>query len=138
MNLVLVRTTYTADSTLGVLLINGERFCVTLEDVVRDRGAPKVYAKTAIPAGRYKVIVNLSKRFKRLMPLLLSVPGFEGVRIHGGNNELDTAGCILVAKNVVDDRTIQGSMSAAVTEKLRLSTEDNHLEIVDTFPYKGV
>lgn len=91
--IVLVRKVYTDKSTVGNLLIDNELFCNTLEDVVREI---KVYGETAIPAGRYQVIINLSKRFKSNMPLLLNVPGFEGIRIHPGNTREHTEGCILL------------------------------------------
>jgi hypothetical protein len=67
--------------------------CHTLEDVQRD---VKIAGETAIGWGKYKLIVNMSNRFKKRLPLLLDVPNFAGVRIHGGNTELDTEGCILV------------------------------------------
>lgn len=60
------------------------------------RDGPKVMHETAIPAGTYKVAVSFSRRFKRDLPILLDVPGFEGIRIHPGNTAEDTSGCILV------------------------------------------
>jgi hypothetical protein len=93
MELTLIREPSTAHSTPGKLLVDGVFECFTLEDVVRPK---KIPGETAIPAGTYKVIVNMSNRFKRLLPLLLNVPGFEGVRIHTGNTDKDTEGCILV------------------------------------------
>ena len=93
MKIVVVRDTFTENSTIGKMLIDGAFFCYTLEDTIRDT---KIAGETAIPYGSYKVIVNMSNRFKRLMPLLLDVKGFEGVRIHNGNTKADTHGCILV------------------------------------------
>lgn len=93
MEIKVIRKELTKQSTIGEMWIDGSFFCYTLEDVVRD---VKVYGETAIPYGVYKVIVNMSNRFKRDMPLLIDVPGFEGVRIHNGNTDKDTHGCILV------------------------------------------
>jgi hypothetical protein len=93
MKIVVVRDTFTENSTIGKMLIDGAFFCYTLEDTIRDK---KIDGETAIPYGTYKVIINMSNRFKREMPLLLNVPNFEGVRIHNGNTKADTHGCILV------------------------------------------
>lgn len=79
--------------TMGEMYINGALQCYTLEDVVRSY---KIPGQTAIPAGRYKVVVTYSPAFDAYLPLLLNVPNFEGVRIHTGNTADHTRGCILV------------------------------------------
>lgn len=93
MELRLQREPSTGTCTFGKLYINDEYFCETLEDPVR---AAKIPGKTAIPPGRYKILLTYSPRFKRTLPLLLHVPNFVGVRIHVGNYATDTEGCILV------------------------------------------
>jgi len=85
----------TENSTIGEMTIDGKFECYTLEDVERD---VKIKSETAIPKGTYKVIINQSNRFKKLLPLLLKVKGFEGIRIHAGNTNHDTEGCILVGR----------------------------------------
>ena len=92
----------------------GERevyFCDTLEPTWRNykNGAYKVKGRSAIPEGRYAVVISYSPKFKQWLPILLGVPKFEGIRIHAGNTAKDTEGCILVGKNklvgqVVDSR----------------------------------
>ena len=110
--------------TIGRLFINNEYFCDTLEDT--DRGltdtmqvneilAKKVKAQTAIPTGKYDVILTFSPRFKRVLPLLLNVKGYEGVRVHAGNTNKDTEGCLLVGENKVKGQVIN---SRATLEKL--------------------
>ena len=69
--------------------------CNSLEDTVRIN-SPKIPGKTSIPAGRYKIIIDFSNRFQKLMPHILNVPNFEGIRIHSGNKAEDTEGCILL------------------------------------------
>jgi len=85
----------TENSTIGEMTIDGIFECFTLEDKERPI---KIKSETAIPKGTYKVIINMSNRFKKLLPLLLNVPNFEGVRIHPGNSNHDTEGCILVGR----------------------------------------
>ena len=108
MILVLLRHPSTPIATIGRLWMDGEPFCWTLEDPVRERpGVPvsdwKIPGKTAIPAGRYGVVLTMSPRFKRELPLLVDVPGFAGVRIHAGNRATDTEGCILPGMDRGDD-----------------------------------
>lgn len=102
--------------TLGSLYVNGEFECFTLEDVVRE--VPelavekwKVDGETAIPSGTFRVIVTMSARFKKLLPLLVNVPGFQGVRIHSGNVAADTEGCILVGSQRGDAALLQSRLA---------------------------
>lgn len=83
MTLILQRTHEVGDTTFGKLYLNDMTFLnYTLEDKVREI---KIKHQTAIPAGTYEIIINKSERFKQMMPLLLDVPGFDGIRIHKGN-----------------------------------------------------
>lgn len=116
MNITLNRIAKKSKYTIGKLYIDGEYFCDTIEDA--DRGltqtmtdaqikSKKVYGQTAIPTGTYRVIISYSNKFKRQMPLLLNVPGFLGIRIHSGNTEKDTEGCLIVGKNKVVGKVIE-------------------------------
>jgi len=100
MEIKIKRLHKTENSTIGELLIDGKFECFTLEDKERD---VKIKGETAIPRGTYKVIINQSNRFKRLLPLLIDVDNFEGVRIHAGNTNHDTEGCILVGRTRTND-----------------------------------
>lgn len=95
MKLLLKRKHKTSNSTIGELSIDGKFECYTLEDVEREK---KIYGKTAIPKGTYEIVMTMSNRFKIVLPLLLNVPNFEGVRIHVGNYPKDTEGCILLGQ----------------------------------------
>jgi hypothetical protein len=95
MELVLTRDAFLPTRTLGKLYADNVFECFTCEDKYRNPSEAKVPGETAIPKGRYRVIITLSNRFKRELPLLLNVPNYEGVRIHSGNTEADTEGCIL-------------------------------------------
>lgn len=100
MNIEVKRIALKDTYTIGKLYIDGAYFCDTLED--KDRGLEEsmpiekiMFLKkphiTAIPTGTYTVILNYSNRFKRIMPLVMNVKGFAGIRIHAGNTSEDTA-----------------------------------------------
>lgn len=112
------------DYTIGRLYINGKLWCNTLEDTVReidDNGNGKIKGKTAIPAGKYKVIFNYSPKFGRQMPRLLNVPHFDGILIHSGNTAADSEGCILVGYNNEVGRL---SHSRDTSDRLNVLIED--------------
>lgn len=109
-NLQLNRKYLKETYTIGTLSIDGTYFCDTLEDRVRDlTREAKIAGKTAIPEGEYEIIINISPRFRRKLPRLLSVPGFSGILIHRGNTAEDTAGCILVGENKVKGRLVNST-----------------------------
>jgi hypothetical protein len=95
--LTVQRKIFTTKSTIGELYIDGVFECYILEDTVRGPGV-KVPGQTAIPAGTYEVVIDMSNHFKRMMPHLLDVPMFEGIRMHWGNKSEDTEGCLLMGK----------------------------------------
>ena len=108
MEIVVTRRWRAENSTLSTVTVDGVVYQFILED--RDRGLTsnmtladiqreKVYGKTAIPTGRYQVVINFSNRFKRDLPLLIGLPGFAGIRIHPGNRHLNTDGCLLPGKS---------------------------------------
>jgi len=120
MDLILTRNFKGSKYTIGKLYINSEYFCDTIEDVVRplpdhcpytSKGLDcmcdeKKYGLTAIPAGTYKCVYNHSNRFNKELILLLGVPHFKGVRIHSGNTELDSSGCIILGENKIKGMVI--------------------------------
>ena len=107
--------------TISDFYINNVKICNICEDPVRvlidknkdgdfnDAGEGKIYGDTAIPAGKYEVVITYSNRFKKYLPLLLNVPGYEGIRIHPGNSAVDTHGCLLPGIN-----DVQGKVSNSV------------------------
>lgn len=124
MDILLNRIAKRDKYTIGKLYINGSYFCDTIED--KDRGLTqqmsnaeiskiKVYAQTAIPIGKYQIVMTYSSKFKKVMPLLLNVPGFAGIRIHSGNTAEDTEGCIITGQNKVVGKVIN---SRVTTDKL--------------------
>ena len=112
MELRILRNRFSKERTGGQLYIDGDFFCFTLEDTVREiEGKPveewKVQNETAIPYGRYKITLENSAKFGPDTISLANVPGFKYIRMHTGNTEKDTEGCILVGYKLTEDNIIK-------------------------------
>jgi hypothetical protein len=113
MELSIIRKIFTNKSTIGDFMVNGIRYYYSLEDKDRQRQENgmiipwtkevKIPGVTAIPYGQYEVVTSYSNRFKQIMPLLLNVPDYEGVRIHSGNTDKNTEGCPLIGYTKVEN-----------------------------------
>lgn len=133
MELKLTRKWLTANSTIGELTVDGKYECFIIEDNYPTPWV-KTPGKTAIPAGKYEVIVNLSNRFKVDMPLLLNVPQYAGVRIHPGNTSADTEGCLLPGRIRQTDKVLESKLAyEALFTKIKAALakgEKVHITIV--------
>lgn len=127
--LKLVRKWFTEKSTIGELFIDNEFQCFILEDVVRGF---KIAGETAIPAGRYEVRITFSERFQRELPILIAVPGYVGIRIHGGNTAKDTLGCLLTGTERHLDTVSHSQLALeALLKKLRTCPGPMFITIVE-------
>lgn len=120
MEMTVIRYDFDAEDTIGLMLVDDAFECYTLED--NDRGlssqmsaeeiaSNKIYGRTAIPTGTYKVAWTYSPKFQRFLPEILGVPGYVGIRMHAGNKADDTDGCVLTGEIAAQD-SIQASQLA--------------------------
>lgn len=123
MRLKVVRDDETPSRSLGKIYADDQYIGETCEDADRhlEDGGEKVYGKTAIPRGLYKVVLSHSAHFGKMLPEVLDVPGYSGVRIHGGNTASDTLGCILVGRV----RMADGIANCAATVQRIIDMIDN-------------
>ena len=138
MKLILTRIARKAEYTIGRLEDeNGKRICDTLEPTWRDYkgGELKIPRKSAIPEGTYRVVVTKSRRFQKYLPLLVGVPGFEGVRIHAGNTSRDTEGCILVGQNLQVGKVLWSRITLEKLMKLIENEKEIYLTIKNTWEH---
>ena len=138
MKLVLIRHARRADYTIGRLEDeNGKKICDTLEPTWRDYrgGELKIPKKSAIPEGSYRVVVTKSRRFQKYLPLLVGVPGFEGVRIHAGNTSRDTEGCILVGQNLQVGKVLWSRITLEKLMKLIENEKEIYIIIKNTWEH---
>lgn len=139
-NKILVKAVVkTQESTISRLYINGRFECYILEDV--DRGLKqlmpldqlkklKVDAKTAIPEGKYMLATSFSNRFQKVLPVLLNVPAYEGIRIHSGNYPEDTEGCLLTGNGIAKDMVTDSRMAfESLFTKIKKLLETGTIEI---------
>lgn len=128
MEIQVKRRWFNDKATIGEMFLDGDvlRQCYTLEDPVRKE---KIYGETAIPEGRYQIVLNYSDRFKRVMPRLLDVPGFKGILIHSGNNSSQTEGCLLVGRIIVNNQFIGESRIAFNDLYAKLEEANKHGKI---------
>ena len=129
-NLLLIRDTFTEESTLGELFLNGERICDTLENPWLDNQRNI----SCIPEGEYPVRIRLPRESgtRDYMHLLVKdVKDRDYILFHIGNTAKDTSGCILVGlgsqQNVVNNSTL--AMDLLIKEILNLGGENINLII---------
>ena len=138
MKLILTRHARRADYTIGRLEDeNGIKICDTLEPTWRDYkgGELKIPKKSAIPECTYRVVVTKSQRFQKYLPLLVGVPGFEGVRIHAGNTSRDTEGCILVGQNLQVGKVLWSRITLEKLMKLIENEKEIYLTSNNTWQH---
>lgn len=122
MHLLLERIFLGETYTVGRLFIDGKYFCDTIEDKVRDLdNEEKVYGKTAIPYGTYRIAMDVvsprfanHKQYRHIggkLPRLLDVPHFDGILIHTGNTAEDSSGCILVGQNLAKGKVLNSTVT---------------------------
>lgn len=135
MRITVPRDKFNPKQTLGNLYIDGKFECYTLEDAMREvAGQPvtswKIPRETAIPRGEYPVYITWSNRFQKMLPELWGVPGFDGVRLHAGNTEANTEGCILlgdirfatyIGASRIAVARVQAKIQAALDRKERVN-----------------
>ena len=120
MELRLERKYRSSKYCIDKLYINGKYFSDALEDP--DRGLTdsmsleeikkiKIKGSTCIPYGTYNVTITYSPRFKRNLPLINNVKGFEGIRVHNGNTPQDSSGCVLLGFNKIKGQVIDSKVT---------------------------
>lgn len=117
MNLYVKRSAASTKETRGAFFIGTEYIAPTIEP------SPTA-AHPSIPAGVYSVIVTMSPRFGKPLPLLLGVKGRSGIRIHGGTRAEHTQGCICIPLNKMP--YVQNAITKAINnhEEVRIHITD--------------
>ena len=129
-NLLLIRDTFTEESTIGELFINGERICDTLENPWLDNQR----TISCIPEGEYSVRLRTARESATrdyLHLLVQDVPNRKWILVHIGNHPSQTQGCILVGNgrehNAVNNSRL--AMDLLIKEILNLGGTNINLII---------
>ena len=117
----------------GVLLLDGQAFCVTLERP-ESGNLPDV---SCIPVGVYQCSKTHSAHFGVDLFAVRDVPGRENIEIHFGNVDTDSLGCILLGSEfgtVNNQPAICGSR-AAFDKFMAAANGDTEMQLtnVDAF-----
>jgi hypothetical protein len=130
MEITVLRNRFKPDYTAGQLYIDGEYFCFTLEDEIRE---VKVPGETAIPEGFYDLVFEDSPKFGPQTLTLRDVPGFKHIRIHSGNSEKDTEGCIIVGFRITKEGIIvPGTTRTALAELKKRVTMPCKIRVINS------
>jgi hypothetical protein len=78
-----------------------------------------------VPALIYKVQVTQSPRFKRLLPILIQVPGRSGIRVHRGTQPQHSHGCILISASMEQSLTARWLSEQTASDETRLEICNN-------------
>ena len=142
-NFILDRKYIKSEYTIGDLFLDGDFICNIIEDKVRDYnkdgdlddgGEEKIYGETAIPYGRYKIDLTYSPKFRRMLPILLRVPHFTGIRIHGTltyvATQKHTHGCLIPGENKVRGGVIRSKYyEELITDIVKKTIYDDKEEV---------
>ena len=132
MNFLLRRRYLGPEYTIDSLSVDGIYLCDMIEDKVRDYDKDgdldeeKVFGETAIPYGIYEMDLTMSPKFKRLLPIIMNVPHFTGIRIHRGNSAKDSHGCLLPGENKAKGKVLRSTKyEMLIVEKMLEAIRNN-------------
>lgn len=134
----LVRKYFTEYSTIGELFLEGKFICFILED--KDRmldnawdeeriKKEKVFGRTAIPTGEYRIEWTWSPKYQKTMPEVLRVKGYQGIRIHPGNTAEDTQGCLIPGLKMTIDNVLNSRDATTKLYTLIKTAIDNKEQV---------
>ena len=110
----LTRTSRDGKAVHGLMRVNGQEVA-TLEN-----------EDYIIPVGTYPVRVTWSPKFKRMLPLVMDVPGRSGIRVHRGTRPEHSRGCILVSAAMEQQLTAEWLALQASNEPIKIIIDNEN------------